>query len=771
MTTHAHSGVGVTMSIDGVLIAEITSLECPTLEAEPIEITPLDTDTGYRTYINGFKDSGEVKIEGNFVTDSAGQRALKDVFESKTLSYFIINFPAEMVSSWDFRGVVVEYSVSVEADEAISFECKIKVSGQTSLNSGVSKGLYNLMIDDFDGNLLTNPQMMDDENSDGVADGWTFTGHANVTVTNSIDATEMAQKIDVTESTGANSIKYSYSVDCNESEVLTFGIYLKRASGTIRYKVDVEFLTENWEYISGDYTGWSNSATYEKVSRTVTAPLTAKRMNIIIQVNPITIGNTGVIYAKMAYVTRVKENLLPVFESTTSGYIAMVNSNVDQVDLQASFDPLVESGKVNNVDITIPTLFTDGTVLDDFDNLASWVGNNANALSAQDTNIKMHKAYTAKFYTDSDGALTTYTKTINLDLSDLDNLLFVFYVADESKTTPGIFTFYLSNDAGFANHYYYSVSPNVVRSGWNYLQVNRDSFSSWGSPSWSSNMTRMQIYIDYAAGQQGEFYFDRIIKNHYERPRLVMMYDDARASVYTKLWSWIQSLNVKVTIPVTSGLVGDSGYMTVGQLQEFYNAGHDIINHSDTHTSFTSLTQEQIEAEIQTCEDFLVANGMTRSAKFLAHPNNAVNATSRLALLAKGIIRARGGPFVGIQQYPIEDPLEMRTSFYPIDTTTKTDCKNFIDELVAKGGVGITYTHDIVDVPTDPYESGTEEMKYLLEYAVLKNVQVCSFSQAMALPHVVTIGEKNTIVEKKIAVKGSSTVAKDYTLTIVRGNT
>lgn len=144
--SNALSGVGVSFSIGGVAIAEITSLECPTLEAEPIEVTSLDSAGGYREYINGFKDSGEVKIEGNFYPGDAGQAALKTAFENRTLSEFLITFPTAMAATWDFDGTVIEYSVSAEADEAISFECKIKVSGQTNLNLTQSTGLTNLVL-------------------------------------------------------------------------------------------------------------------------------------------------------------------------------------------------------------------------------------------------------------------------------------------------------------------------------------------------------------------------------------------------------------------------------------------------------------------------------------------------------------------------------------------------------------------------------------------------------------------------------------------------
>ncbi|MNE66588.1 Phage major tail protein 2 [compost metagenome] len=123
--------IGPTASI--VAIGQLTSISSPSMSQETIDVTTLDSDGGYRDFIGGFKDGGEVSASGFFDPQDEGQSAVYAALEDSTEEDFIIEFPAAMKAKWVFKGVVTAYTTSAELEDAISFEITIKVSGKPVL--------------------------------------------------------------------------------------------------------------------------------------------------------------------------------------------------------------------------------------------------------------------------------------------------------------------------------------------------------------------------------------------------------------------------------------------------------------------------------------------------------------------------------------------------------------------------------------------------------------------------------------------------------------
>lgn len=113
-------------------LTEIGGLE---LSADTIDVTTLDSDGGYREFIGGFKDAGEVSLSGFF--DPAvgqGQKELYDAFESGAVQDFTIEFPAALKAKWTFKGVVTRFNTGASLEDPVSFEGTIKVSGKPNLS-------------------------------------------------------------------------------------------------------------------------------------------------------------------------------------------------------------------------------------------------------------------------------------------------------------------------------------------------------------------------------------------------------------------------------------------------------------------------------------------------------------------------------------------------------------------------------------------------------------------------------------------------------------
>lgn len=117
-----------------VTVAGLTSIGGLELSADTIDVTTLDSEGGYREFIGGFKDGGEVSIEGYFdPTTGKGQKELYDLFESGETEAFTIVFPTGVGASWEFNGVVTGISTSADLEDPLAFSATIKVSGKPTL--------------------------------------------------------------------------------------------------------------------------------------------------------------------------------------------------------------------------------------------------------------------------------------------------------------------------------------------------------------------------------------------------------------------------------------------------------------------------------------------------------------------------------------------------------------------------------------------------------------------------------------------------------------
>jgi len=133
---HATRALGTTISIGTpvMLVGGLTEIGGLSLSADTIDVTTLDSDGGYREFIGGFKDGGEVSVSGFF--DNAvgnGQAEMYTAFESGEVKPFVITFPAATNTTWTFNGVVTGFETSAGLEDPISFSGSIKVSGKPTL--------------------------------------------------------------------------------------------------------------------------------------------------------------------------------------------------------------------------------------------------------------------------------------------------------------------------------------------------------------------------------------------------------------------------------------------------------------------------------------------------------------------------------------------------------------------------------------------------------------------------------------------------------------
>ena len=137
---HATRALGTTISIGTpvILIGGLTEIGGLSLSADTIDVTTLDSSGGYREFIGGFKDGGEVSLSGYLDnTVGKGQAEMYTAFQSGAVKEFVITFPVATKTTWTFSGVVTGFETSAGLEDPISFGASIKVSGAPVLATTV----------------------------------------------------------------------------------------------------------------------------------------------------------------------------------------------------------------------------------------------------------------------------------------------------------------------------------------------------------------------------------------------------------------------------------------------------------------------------------------------------------------------------------------------------------------------------------------------------------------------------------------------------------
>ena len=127
MASNAVAGVGTEFrrwsGSAWVQLAEISSINGPTMTRDFIDVTSLDSTGGYREFITGFRDAGTISLSMNFTRDTYD--AFKADFESPLANYYEIVLPDTENTTMEFEGLVTEIPITIPTDDKISADVTI----------------------------------------------------------------------------------------------------------------------------------------------------------------------------------------------------------------------------------------------------------------------------------------------------------------------------------------------------------------------------------------------------------------------------------------------------------------------------------------------------------------------------------------------------------------------------------------------------------------------------------------------------------------------
>lgn len=363
-----------------------------------------------------------------------------------------------------------------------------------------------------------------------------------------------------------------------------------------------------------------------------------------------------------------------------------------------------------------------GTLIEDFENAANFTASSNAVLSADTTHVRFG-TYSLKIASKTvGGGSGDANKVINIKMNPK---VLSYYVYLESPL-PSTITLMISSSASFTKYFHYSVS-GALRYGWNRIMVRSADWSNSGSESWDNTMVRLKVRIYPQTGSYANVYIDEMRIDDEARPKCLITFDDNVNSAYSQGFSYMNSKGLRGTMYVIPAQVGTAGKMTLAQLQELYDAGWALGNHSYNHNQLTTLTQSAATKEMTDAVAWLVSNGFTRGAYHGAYPGGAYDGTVISAMQDAKMLTMRSLVSV-TQPTPVDDYHVIRGRMLSFNDTLAT-AKGAIDTAITQGGTSILVFHQIVETATLATQWSIANFRALIDYIIERGIECVTIDE------------------------------------------
>ena len=124
--------LGTTISFKAKTIGALTSIGEITPDSEELDATTLDSQGGYREFLQGFKDSGEVALSGYYKKTDVGQQELITGYGTGDEEEVVIAFPDDAGGA-TFNAYVKSYTLgAADVDGIVGFGATLRISGEVT---------------------------------------------------------------------------------------------------------------------------------------------------------------------------------------------------------------------------------------------------------------------------------------------------------------------------------------------------------------------------------------------------------------------------------------------------------------------------------------------------------------------------------------------------------------------------------------------------------------------------------------------------------------
>jgi peptidoglycan/xylan/chitin deacetylase (PgdA/CDA1 family) len=364
-------------------------------------------------------------------------------------------------------------------------------------------------------------------------------------------------------------------------------------------------------------------------------------------------------------------------------------------------------------------LLRGGTLYQDFEDTSAW---KAPVGSASADTAHVQNGARSLLVSEGSGYSGHAYKPINTSFASTGTISFWVYtqypVNDNGWHACSL---YLTGDS-FQN--YFLATSQKLRPGWSKVVFSKNDFQANGTPSWNTPMTTMQVgvFSDTADGMSCSF--DNMSVSEMSRPKVMISFDDDYVSSYSSGYTYMKKYGFVGSEYVISSTVNASGRTSAAQLQEMYSYGWDMCNHTTTHPDLRTLTQAQVQAEFQTCQQYLIGQGWTRNSGYLhlAYPQGHFNQTVLNADAAVGLLSAR--TTMETQQADQLDSKYLLYSMVPDSTSQNVnDIIASVDQAVNNGTALILTFHNLTNTPQVAIDWKITDFQAIVDHIALLKAQ------------------------------------------------
>lgn len=124
--------VGTTITFNAKAIGGLNSIGEVSPGSDEIDVTALDSASGYKEFLQGFKDSGELTLRGFLIKTDVGQAELRTGFGTGDIDPVVITFPDATTVS--FNAYVKSFTMgAAETNGAVGFGATLRITGAVTV--------------------------------------------------------------------------------------------------------------------------------------------------------------------------------------------------------------------------------------------------------------------------------------------------------------------------------------------------------------------------------------------------------------------------------------------------------------------------------------------------------------------------------------------------------------------------------------------------------------------------------------------------------------
>lgn len=240
-------------------------------------------------------------------------------------------------------------------------------------------------------------------------------------------------------------------------------------------------------------------------------------------------------------------------------------------------------------------------VIDDCSDLSGWskVNNTTGRDVEESTDFVLNGDASFKYSDTTLSSNIMTQKAIDYAFTPDDRLGIIYYVNEHGQgDTSGLMSQGSDNAGAFTSGNRWQRLQLYTQSrGWGFLPFAfGETTVLSGSPAITTAYKAIRVGMQASVSVARTMYIDSIVRGR-SRPKVIVTFDDGKASQYTDAFAYAEPLGVPLTLFIPPSNIGTDGFLTIAQVREMMAAGCEIGAHSQAVAAWETPAQIKADAD------------------------------------------------------------------------------------------------------------------------------------------------------------------------------